>query len=211
MSGTDSDARPRVALYARVSTLDQHPESQLTDLRRYARERGWSNVVEFVDHGVSGTRDSRPALDKVMAAVRARHVDVVVVSAFDRFGRSVRHLIEALELFHHYGVDFVSLRESIDTGTALGKMVFTIIGAVAELERSLIVERVKAGLRRARADGKRLGRPPLRVDRRQLDSVIAQQLPIRDAARALGISVSSFIRVRRALIASVNGGAAATG
>src|SRR6266571_3104729 len=106
-------------------------------------------------------RKRRPALDRLLAEVRARKVDVVVVAAFDRFGRSVRHLVETLELFRHLGVEFVSLREQIDTGTSLGQAVFTIIAAITQLERSLIVERVKSGLRRARAEGKRLGRPRL--------------------------------------------------
>src|SRR5437870_1398603 len=146
----------RVAFYARVSTLDQTPDNQLRDLREYARARGWSSVTEYVDHGVSGTKERRPALDDLMIAVRARKVDVVVVAAFDRFGRSVKHLVEALELFRHLGVEFISLREQIDTGTSLGQAIYVIISAISALERSLIVERVKSGLRRARAEGKRL-------------------------------------------------------
>src|SRR5213075_3315944 len=110
---------------------------------------------EFIDHGVSGAKDRRPALDRLMAAVKARKVDVVIVAAFDRFGRSVRHLVETLDLFRHLGVEFISLREQIDTGSPIGQAVFTIIAAIAQLERSLIAERVRAGLRRAKADGKR--------------------------------------------------------
>src|SRR5437764_5363264 len=120
-----------------------------------------------------------------LAEVRARKVDVVVVAAFDRFGRSVRHLVETLELFRHLGVEFVSLREQIDTGSPLGQAVFTIIAAIAQLERSLIAERVRAGLRRARAEGKRLGRPPLQVDADRLASVARRQLSVRKAAREL--------------------------
>jgi len=187
----------RVAVYARVSTADQSCGSQLRDLREYVAARGWE-AVEYVDQGVSGARERRPALDRLLAAVKARKIDVVVVAAFDRFGRSVRHLVEALELFRHLGVDFISLREQIDTGSPLGQAVFTIIAALAHLERSLIVERVKAGLRRARAEGKRLGRPPLRIDERRLEGVVRRSLPVRAAARELGISPSSYLRLLQA-------------
>ena len=183
-------------MYARVSTLDQTCESQLRDLRAYVAARGWQ-AVEYVDHGVSGTRDRRPGLDRLLAAVKARKVDVVV-AAFDRFGRSVRHLVETLDLFWHLGIEFISLREQIDTGSPLGQAVFTIIAAIAQLERSLIAERVRAGLWRARAEGKRLGRPPLQVDERQLRSVLGQRLPVRVAAKALGVSPSSYVRLARA-------------
>ena len=187
----------RVALYSRVSTSDQTCDNQLHDLREYTRARGWTEVREFIDTGISGTKERRPALDKLMGEVKARRVDVVVVAAFDRFGRSVRHLVEALDLFHHLACEFVSLREQIDTGSALGQAVFTIIAAIAQLERSLIVERVKAGLRRARAEGKRLGRPRLRVDVQHLERIVEQGLPVRAAARELGISPSSFLRLAR--------------
>ena len=187
----------RVALYSRVSTTDQTCDNQLRDLRDYCRARGWTDVREFIDTGISGTKERRPALDKLMAEVKARRVDVVVVAAFDRFGRSVHHLVEALDLFHHLGVEFISLREQVDTGSALGQAIFTIIAAIAQLERSLIVERVRAGLRRARAEGKRLGRPRLRVDEHQLRIVVSQKLPVRAAAKALGISPSSYIRYLR--------------
>ena len=197
----------RVAIYARVSTTDQTCDNQLRDLRDYCRARGWSDVREFIDTGVSGTKERRPALDKMMAEVNARRVDVVVVAAFDRLGRSVRHLVETLELFRHLGVEFISLRESIDTGSPLGTAVFTIIAAIAQLERSLIVERVKSGLRRARAEGKRLGRPRLKVDERQLRIVASQNLPVRAAAKALGVSPSSYLR----LVRQPNGSAAVTG
>ena len=154
-------------------------------------------MEEFIDTGISGTKERRPALDRMMVEVKARRVDVVVVAAFDRFGRSVRHLVEALELFRHLGVEFISLREQVDTGSALGQAIFTIIAAIAQLERSLIVERVKAGLRRAKAEGKRLGRPRLKVDERQLRIVVSQNLPVRAAAKALGVSPSSYLRLVR--------------
>src|SRR3989440_12125247 len=187
----------RVAIYARVSTTDQTCDNQLRDLRDYCRARGWTDVREFIDTGISGTKERRPALDKLMAEVKGRHVDVVVVAAFDRFGRSVRHLVETLELLRHLDVEFISLREQIDTGSPLGQAVFTIIAAIAQLERSLIVERVKAGLRRARAEGQRLGRPPLKVDERQLRIVASQKLPVRAAAKALGVPPSSDPRLVR--------------
>jgi DNA invertase Pin-like site-specific DNA recombinase len=187
----------RIATYARVSTTDQTCDSQLRDLREYCRARKWDRVTEYVDEGISGTTDRRPALDALMAVVRKRRVDVVVVAAFDRFGRSVRHLVDTLELFRHLNVEFISLREQIDTGSPLGQAVFTIIAAIAQLERSLLVERVKAGLRRARDQGKHIGRPRLRVDAIALDKIVRRRLPSRIAARELGISQSSFLRLIR--------------
>lgn len=190
----------RVALYARCSTAtgEQNPETQLRDLREYCRARGWSDVREFVDHGVSGGKERRPALDKLMAEVKARRVETIVVAAFDRAGRSVRHLVEMLELFRHLGVEFISLREQIDTGSSIGQAVFTIIAAIAQLERDLIRSRVVAGLRRARAEGRTLGRPRLQIDERQLRIVASQKLPVRVAAKTLGISPSSYLRLIRA-------------
>ena len=189
----------RAAIYARVGVSGgtQTCDNQLRDLREYCRARGWTDVREFIDTGISGTKERLPSLDKMMVEVKAKRVDVVVVAAFDRFGRSVRHLVETLELFRHLDVEFISLREQIDTGSSLGQAIFTIIAAIAQLERSLIVERVKAGLRRARAEGKRLGRPRLRVDHRRLESIARQKLPVRLAARELGISPSSYIRYVR--------------
>src|SRR5206468_2952535 len=171
-------AMKRVGCYLRVSTSEQTVENQRNDLRAYCGARGWDNVTEYSDAGVSGTRERRPGLDRLMADVKARRIDVVVVAAFDRFGRSVRHLVEALDLFHHLGVEFISLREQVDTGSALGQAIFTIIAAIAQLERSLIVERVKAGLRRARAEGRRLGRPRLRIDVRQLEQIVERKLSV---------------------------------
>ena len=188
----------RVALYCRVSTGDQTCENQLNDLRDYCRARGWEQVSEFVDQGISGTKERRPALDRLMAEVKARRTDVVVVAAFDRVGRSTRHLLTTLDLFRHLDVEFISLREQIDTGSPLGQAVFTIIAAIAQLERSLIVERVKAGLRRAKAEGKRLGRKPLEVDSRRLSSVLHRKLSARQAARELGVSTASAWRLLRA-------------
>src|SRR2546427_8036007 len=203
-----SPAAPkRVAVYARVSTGDQSCEPQLRDLREYVAARGWQGE-EYVDVGVSGARQRRPALDRLLAAVKARRVDVVVVAAFDRMGRSVRHLVETLDLFRHLDVEFISLREQIDTGSPLGQAVFAIIAAIAQLERSLIAERVRAGLRRARAEGKRLGRPPVQVDRQRLESAIRHGLPVRAAARELGISPSSYARLLHAQRATTAPGSA---
>ena len=199
----------RVACYLRVSTTEQTVENQRNDLRIYCKARGWDDVIEYSDTGISGTRERRPGLDHLMSEVKSRRVDVVVVAAFDRLGRSVRHLVETLELLRHLDVEFISLREQIDTGSPLGQAVFTIIAAIAQLERSLIVERVRAGLRRARAEGKRLGRPRLKVDERQLRIVASQKLPVRAASKLLGVSPSSYLRLVRQHHA--DGSAAVTG
>jgi len=152
---------PRLAIYARVSTTNhgQDVNVQLRELRQFAEARGWQIAGEYVDAGVSGTKDSRPELNRLMADAHKRRFEVVCVWRFDRFARSVSHLLRALETFKALGIDFVSFSEQMDTSTPAGKMVFTVLGAVAELERSLIVERVRAGLRNARAKGKTLGRP----------------------------------------------------
>ncbi len=155
----------RVAIYARVSTLGggQDPKLQTRELREYCKRRGWTIAGEYVDEGISGAKDSRPALDALMRDAQRRKIDIVAVWKFDRFARSVSHLLRALETFRALGVEFVSLSEQIATDTPTGKMVFTVLGAVAELERSLIAERVRAGIRNARAKGKRIGRPALRT------------------------------------------------
>lgn len=154
----------RTALYARISTTNgQSPQMQLRELREYCKRRGWKIIGEFTDEGISGAKDSRPELNRLMADAHKRKFDVVVVWKFDRFARSVSHLLRALETFDALGIAFVSLSESLDTSTPSGKMVFTVLGAVAELERSLIGERVRAGLRNAKARGVILGRRPLRV------------------------------------------------
>lgn len=154
----------RVATYSRISTTaGQSTRMQLVELREFCRNRNWKIVDEYVDEGVSGATDSRPELDRMMKDAHRRCFDVVCVWKFDRFCRSVAHLLRALETFRALGIEFVSLSEQIDTSTPAGKMVFTVLGAVAELERSLIGERVKAGLRNAKASGKRLGRPPLKL------------------------------------------------
>jgi DNA invertase Pin-like site-specific DNA recombinase len=156
----------RVAIYARVSTANngQDPTMQTRDLREYFDRRGWTLADEYVDVGISGAKDRRPELDRLMQDAHKRRFDVVCVWRFDRFARSVSHLLRALETFKALGIDFVSYSEQMDTSTPAGKMVFTVLGAVAELERSLTVERVKAGLRNAKAKGKQLGRPKVEID-----------------------------------------------
>src|SRR3989442_9188338 len=155
----------RVALYARVSTCNgQSNEMQLAELREYASRRGWEAINEYVDHGISGSKESRPELNRLMADAHMRHFDVVLCWKVDRFGRSLKHLVNALADLDSYGIAFVSLRDNLDLATPSGRLMFQIIGAMAEFERSLIQERVRAGLRNARAKGKRLGRPRVIVD-----------------------------------------------
>ncbi len=182
------NSTPRVALYARVSTTDQSTESQLLDLRRYVSERGWNIFNEYVDEGISGTKDSRPALNELMNDAKKRRFDVVLVWRFDRFARSTKHLILALEEFKNLGIDFVSYQENIDTSSPLGSAIFTIISAVAQLERDIIAERVKAGLRKARENGKRLGRPKTSVDVEKLRQLRSEGLSLRVIAGQVGIS-----------------------
>jgi len=153
----------RAAIYARVSTTEQSTELQLRDLRQYASARGLA-VTEYVDTGFSGARQSRPALDRLMDDARKRRFDCLLVWRFDRFARSTKHLLLALEEFRSLGIQFISYQENIDTTSPLGQALFTIVSAVAQLERDLIRERVRAGLRNARAKGKKFGRPRAQVD-----------------------------------------------
>jgi len=191
------NSTPRVALYARVSTTDQSTDSQLLDLRRYVSERGWNIFKEYVDEGISGTKDSRPALNELMNDAKKRRFDVVLVWRFDRFARSTKHLILALEEFKNLGIDFVSYQENIDTSSPLGSAIFTIISAVAQLERDIIAERVKAGLRRARENGKKLGRPRASVDTEKIYWLRSKGLSLRAIAQHTGIShtkVAKFLK-----------------
>lgn len=154
----------RTVLYIRVSTVDQHPETQLYDLRQMAAQRGYQIVQEYTDK-ISGVKARRPGLDQLMQDARRGRFDVVMTWASDRIARSVRHFLEILDTLHHLGIEFVSFRESIDTDGPLGRAIVVIIGAIAELERNLIVERVRAGMRRARLEGRHIGRPALDLDR----------------------------------------------
>lgn len=188
-------ARPlRAALYARVSTLDQEPENQLTELRQYAQARGWESHA-FVDRGVSGTRDRRPELDTLMAAARRRKCDVVVCWRLDRLGRSLKHLVMLLDDLQSLGVAFVSLAEGIDCTTPAGKLQLHILAAIAEFERGRIVERVKAGISRARSKGRVLGRPARQIDSQQLARTAS--LSVRRAAGVLGVPPSVLQRARK--------------
>ena len=168
---------------------------QTRELREYCERRGWSVAGEYVDVGISGTKEKRPELDRLMAEAHRRHFDAVIVWKFDRFARSVSHLLRALETFQALGIHFVSLSESLDTSTPAGKLVFTVLGAVAELERSLIVERVKAGLRNARAKGKALGRPRVFPDARRIAELRQQGLSWAKIAERLGVGEGTVYRV----------------
>ena len=185
----------KAALYARVSTSNgQDPTMQTRELKEYCERRGWKIVGEYVDTGISGAKEKRPELDRMMADAHRRRFDAVVVWKFDRFARSVSHLLRALETFKALGIEFVSLSEQMDTSTPTGKMVFTVLGAVAELERSLIAERVRAGLRNARAKGKRLGRPRKAVDRAKITRLRSQGCGWKKIASKLGVGVGTVIR-----------------
>jgi DNA invertase Pin-like site-specific DNA recombinase len=178
----------RVALYARVSTANsQDPEMQLRELREYAVRRGWEIVSEYIDHGVSGARESRPELNKLMADAHQRKFDVVLVWKLDRFGRSLKHLISSIAELDAYRVAFVSLRDNFDLSTPSGRLMFQLIGAMAEFEHGLIRERVTAGLRNARTKGRVLGRPVRIVDRTAIAKLHAEGLSVRQIATQLGI------------------------
>jgi DNA invertase Pin-like site-specific DNA recombinase len=183
----------KVAIYSRVSASAQNPEMQIKELQAYCRNRGWKIAGEYSDR-TSGALDSRPELNRLMADADRGRFDVVAVWKFDRFARSVSHLLRALETFRALGIEFLSLRENVATGTPTGKMVFTILGSVAELERSLIGERVKAGLRNAKANGVRLGRPSLReISAAEIQQLRRDRRKTRESFKALaqryGISV----------------------
>jgi DNA invertase Pin-like site-specific DNA recombinase len=185
----------RVALYARTSTArDQTPAMQLDELRQVARQRGWEVVGEYVDHGVSGGKDRRPELDRLRSDIQRGRIDVVACWRFDRFARSVRHLVSALDEFRARGIDFVSIRDGIDTSTPAGRFTFHVIAAVAELERELIRERTRAGLAAARRRGARVGRPRVQVDLERARALRAEDKSVREVARALGVGASTIHR-----------------
>jgi len=186
----------RVALYARCSTLNgQDPEVQLRELRAYCERRGFEITGEFIDKGISGSRERRPALDQLMAACRKRLVDAVVVYRYDRFARSLRQLVNALEEFRELGIDFISLHEGVDTSTANGRLVFGIFATIAEFERELIRDRVRSGLALAKARGKRLGRPRLIADAARIASLRASGASWGMISRETGISIRSVRRL----------------
>lgn len=191
----------RVAIYARVSTTNhgQDVGMQTGELEQFTQARGWTLADTYIDRGISGSKDRRPELDRLMKDAHARKFDLVIVWRFDRFARSVSHLLRALETFNALGIAFVSLSEQMDTTTPAGKMVFTVLGAVAELERSLIVERVRAGMRNARAKGKQIGRPPRTQltpeDRKSIaEAYWCQKASLRQLAKRFDTSIGTIQR-----------------
>lgn len=185
----------RAALYIRVSTIDQHPETQLHELRQFASQRNLNIVETYTDHGVSGTRARRPALDKMLDDARRHRFDVVVVWSCDRLARSTKHLLQVLDELSSLGVQFLSQREAIDTEGPLGRAVVVIVSAMAELERCILIERVRAGMRRARLEGRRIGREPLQVNREALLRDRERGMSLNQLAKAHGISKASVCRV----------------
>jgi DNA invertase Pin-like site-specific DNA recombinase len=179
----------RVALYARVSTLNgQDPEMQLRELREYSSRRGWLVDKEYIDQGVSGSKESRPALNDLMNDAHRRKFDAVLVWKIDRFGRSLKHLVNSLAELGALGVAFISFGDNLDLSTPSGRLMFQIIGAMAEFERALIQERVRAGLRNAKAKGRRLGRPRVVVDVCRIASLRAQGRSWSQVRTELGVS-----------------------
>ena len=184
----------RVALYARVSTLAaQNPEMQLLELREYATRRGWQVIGEYIDHA-SGARESRPALNQLMTDARRRKFGVIAVWKIDRFGRSLKHLVNTLADLESLGVAFVSLRDNLDLGTPSGRLMFQIIAAMAEFELALIQERVRAGLRNAKQKGKRLGRPRVIVDAARIVSLRASGASWRTISEELGVGIGTLYK-----------------
>ena len=181
----------KIGIYARVSTADkQDLDTQLIPLQEYANRRGWQVFKIYTDK-ISGSKESRPSLDALMRDAHKRKFDCVLVFRFDRMGRSSRHLIQLLETFQNFGIDFISYNESVDTTTPAGKMLFTMISAFAEFERSIIQERVRAGLAKAKAKGKKLGRPKARIDIEKLKGLRSEGLSIRKIAKMLNIPSST--------------------
>src|SRR5712671_6667929 len=185
----------RIALYARVSTKDQSCELQLRDLRTYCAARGFEPAREYIDVGHSGAKESRPELNKLMEDARKRRFDAIVVWRFDRFARSTKHLLLALEEFRSLGIQFISYQENMDTSSPLGQALFTIVAAVAQLERDLIRERVSAGIRNARANGKEFGRPESGVDRERIMELNAEGQSLRQIAAKLEVGYGT-VRAR---------------
>ena len=184
----------RVAIYARVSTTLQDAGLQTSELRQFAEARGWITAGEYVDAGVSGAKDSRPELNRLMADAKRRRFDVVLVWKLDRFGRSLRHLVNALAEFESLGIAFVSLSDNLDLSTPSGRLMFQIIGAMAEFERELIRERVKAGMKNARAKGTRIGRPRAKVDTVVIARLRSQGASWRAISDQMGIAIATLHR-----------------
>jgi DNA invertase Pin-like site-specific DNA recombinase len=187
----------RAALYVRVSTVDQHPETQLHDLRQLAAQRGLQIVGEYVDHGFSGMRARRPELDRMMEDARRHKFDVLVVWACDRLARSTRHLLQTLDELSGFGIQFLSQREAIDTEGPLGRAIIVIVSAMAELERCIIIERVRAGMRRAKLEGRQIGRSRLDVDREQVVTDRRSGMSLTQVAKRHNISRASVCRLMK--------------
>lgn len=186
----------RVALYGRVSTSNhrQDTEVQMRELREYCQRRSWTVAGEYVDSGISGSKERRPRLDALMAAARRRKLDAVVVYRYDRFARSLRHLVNALEEFRALGIEFVSIHEGVDTSTPNGRLIFGIFASIAEFERELIRDRVRSGLRNARAKGKRLGRPTVAVDAARIATLRGQGQSWRMICQETGLTAGTAKR-----------------
>lgn len=182
--------KPRVAIYARVSTTDQTLDSQLRDLREYCLRRGWE-AVEFVDHGVSGAKDSRPGWNACWDSLQKRQVDVLVVHALDRLGRSLSHLVKIITYFAEHNLTLVSFRENVDLSTASGRMMASIFATLAEFERSIISERTRAGMRAAKARGRQIGNARRHFDERKATKLRAQGWGQLRIARELGVGVGT--------------------
>jgi DNA invertase Pin-like site-specific DNA recombinase len=191
------DLVKRAALYTRVSTIDQNPETQGIELRLFAQQRGYEIAEEFVDHGVSGTKVRRPALDRLLKDAHLRRFDAVLVWSCDRLARSTRHFLQVLDELNELGIQFHSQREAIDTDGPLGRAIVIIISAIAELEKNLIVERVRAGMRRAKLEGRRIGRTPLDVDHAALVRDRLSGMSLTVVAKKHGLSRASVVRFVR--------------
>lgn len=194
----------RVGVYARVSTNDQDPEVQLRELRHYAERRGWRLVAEYVDHGISGAKERRPALDRLLADARRGKVDTVVCWALDRFGRSLRHLVMTIDELAAHGVGFVATSQGLDTTSTnpTSTLTLQVLGAVAQFERAMCIDRVRSGLAKARAAGKQLGRPRSRIDPARVQELRREGLSVREIAAKLGGSKSVVARLLAAPTAS---------
>src|ERR1700675_951332 len=187
----------KAAIYARVSTPDQHLETQLYDLRKLAAQRGFEVTREYCDRGNSGSKSKRPGLEAIMADARRGEFACLLVAAFDRVARSTKKFLESVDELHELGIEYISAREAIDTSGAMGRMFITMIGSIAELERSLIVERIRAGMRRAKMEGQRLGRAPLNVDRAAIVRDRLSGMSLTQVAKRYRVSRATVVRLVR--------------
>jgi len=201
----------RAALYCRVSTIDQHPETQLGELRQFAANKGFQVAGEYTDHGVSGTRARRPELDRMMDDARRHKFDVLLVWSCDRLARSTKHLLQTIDELNGMGIQFLSQREAIDTEGPLGRAIIVIVSAMAELERCIIIERVKAGMRRAKLEGRQIGRSRLDVNREQVIQDRRSGMSLTQVAKKHAISRASVCRLMKdasgpcALVVTITG------